>query len=273
MGRPRAAARPPSGSPRPAWAATPANLLPSYSSFADLDQACGSFCAEVNARPHRATRRRPRLTCPPGSSAGLHPVPVVPFTAALGVTRKAGGLSLVSFGGGRYSVPHQLAGQPVWARRHGDDAYDRRCRAGRPGRGRPAPGSPARAAPASATRTTRRRRGPRGEGPAGPDAGGGRVPGHRRRRLPAGWPRPPQPAPAGSGRRWPRPSSCPGCTRPLTWTGPWGRPPQPAGSATVTWTPSWPTRPPPRDGTPAQASEDRTLAQGTGSGPGPAAAR
>jgi hypothetical protein len=28
---------------------------------------------------------------------------------------------LVSFEGGRYSVPHQLAGQVVWARRHGDD--------------------------------------------------------------------------------------------------------------------------------------------------------
>ena len=100
---------------------TPANLLPSYSSFADLDQACGSFCAEVNARPHRATRRAP-ADMPAGELGRLHPVPVVPFTAALGVTRKAGGLSLVSFGGGRYSVPHQLAGQPVWARRHGDDA-------------------------------------------------------------------------------------------------------------------------------------------------------
>ena len=51
----------------------------------------------------------------------LHPVPASPFTAALGVTRKVDGLSLVSFEGGRYSVPHQLAGQVVWARRHGDD--------------------------------------------------------------------------------------------------------------------------------------------------------
>ena len=51
----------------------------------------------------------------------LHPVPSAPFTATLGVTRKVDGLSLVSFEGGRYSVPHQLAGQVVWARRHGDD--------------------------------------------------------------------------------------------------------------------------------------------------------
>jgi hypothetical protein len=50
----------------------------------------------------------------------LHPVAAVPFTAALGVTRKADALSLVSFEGGQYSVPHQLAGQAVWVRRHGE---------------------------------------------------------------------------------------------------------------------------------------------------------
>jgi hypothetical protein len=72
---------------------TTANLLPGYPSFASLDEACGRFCGEVNARPHR--------------------VPAAPFTAALGVTRKVDGLSLVSFEGGRYSVPHQLAGQAV----------------------------------------------------------------------------------------------------------------------------------------------------------------
>jgi hypothetical protein len=99
---------------------TSANLLPGYSSFADLDQACGSFCGEVNARPHRATRRAPADMLAEELSR-LHPVPAAPFTAALGVTRKVDGLSLVSFEGGRYSVPHQLAGQPVWARRHGGD--------------------------------------------------------------------------------------------------------------------------------------------------------
>ena len=43
-----------------------------------------------------------------------------PFTAALGVTRKVDALSLVTFEGGQYSVPHELAGQPVWVRRHGE---------------------------------------------------------------------------------------------------------------------------------------------------------
>jgi hypothetical protein len=52
--------------------------------------------------------------------ARLHPVPAAPFTAAFGVTRKVDALSLVTFEGGRYSVPHELAGQPVWVRRHGE---------------------------------------------------------------------------------------------------------------------------------------------------------
>lgn len=45
----------------------------------------------------------------------LHPVPAVPFTAALGVTRKADALWLVSFEGGRYSVPHRTATHSRWS--------------------------------------------------------------------------------------------------------------------------------------------------------------
>ena len=51
--------------------------------------------------------------------ARLHPVPETPFTMALGITRTADNLSLVTFEGGQYSVPHELAGQVVWVRRHG----------------------------------------------------------------------------------------------------------------------------------------------------------
>jgi hypothetical protein len=97
---------------------TDANLLPGYGSFAELDVACGQFCQQVNARPHRETRRPPAQMLAE-EQMRLHPVPAVPFTGALGVTRKADALSLVSFEGGRYSVPHQLAGQAVWVRRHG----------------------------------------------------------------------------------------------------------------------------------------------------------
>ncbi len=96
-----------------------ANLLPEYGSFAALEAACGGFCDQVNARPHRVTRRAPAEMLAE-EQLRLHPVAAAPFTAALGVTRKADALSLVTFEGGQYSVPHQLAGQSVWVRRHGE---------------------------------------------------------------------------------------------------------------------------------------------------------
>jgi hypothetical protein len=95
-----------------------ANLLEEYATLAGLEAACAVFCDQVNARPHRATRRAPAEMLAE-ERARLHPVAAVPFTGTLGVTRKADALSLVSFEGARYSVPHQLAGQAVWVRRHG----------------------------------------------------------------------------------------------------------------------------------------------------------
>jgi hypothetical protein len=96
-----------------------ANLRPAYASFAELEAACQAFCDLVNARPHRITRRAPAEMLGE-ERARLHPVPAVPFTAALGVTRTVDALSLVTFEGGQYSVPHQLAGQVAWVRRHGE---------------------------------------------------------------------------------------------------------------------------------------------------------
>jgi hypothetical protein len=98
---------------------TDANLREEYASFAELEAACAEFCGEVNARPHRITRRAPAEMLAE-ERARLHPVPAVPFTAALGVTRRVDALSLVTFEGGQYSVPHQLAGQAVHVRRHGE---------------------------------------------------------------------------------------------------------------------------------------------------------
>jgi hypothetical protein len=98
---------------------TEANLMPQYGSFAGLEQACAGFCGQVNARPHRVTRRPPAQMLAEERQR-LHPVPAVPFTAVLGTTRKADALSQISFEGGRYSVPHTLAGQAVWVRRHGE---------------------------------------------------------------------------------------------------------------------------------------------------------
>jgi hypothetical protein len=97
---------------------TSANLREEYGSFAELEAACQVFCDQVNGRPHRITRRAPAEMLAE-ERARLHPVPAAPFTAALGVTRKVDALSLVTYEGGQYSVPHELAGQPVWVRRHG----------------------------------------------------------------------------------------------------------------------------------------------------------
>ena len=97
---------------------TDANLLEEYTSFAGLEAACLGFCEQVNARPHRITRRAPAEMLAEERSP-LHLVPAAPFTAALGVTRKVDGLSLVAFEGGQYSVPHELAGQAVHVQRHG----------------------------------------------------------------------------------------------------------------------------------------------------------
>ena len=96
-----------------------------------------------------------------------------------------------TFEGGQYSVPHQLAGQVVHVRRHGEPGGDRPRRAGRAGRGRPSPGhhpgQPAArrgALPACPARGAE----PRAEGP---HRGRGGVPRDRRRRR----------AVAGRGRR------------------------------------------------------------------------
>ena len=66
-----------------------ANLLPGYASFAELEQACGVFCEQVNARPHRVTRRAPAEMLAEERQR-LHPLPPHPYTAAFGVTRRYG---------------------------------------------------------------------------------------------------------------------------------------------------------------------------------------
>ena len=160
-------------------------------SFAGLEAACEVFCEQVNARPHRVTRRAPAEMLAE-ERARLHPVPAAPFTAALGVTRRVDALSLVTFEGGQYSVPHQLAGQAVWVRRHGEQVVI--AHAGPDGPAEVArhlvttPGSPRRrrrALPA-ARRPARWTAGPRPR-----TAAEARVPGHRGRRR----------AVAGRGRR------------------------------------------------------------------------
>jgi hypothetical protein len=99
---------------------TEANLLGGYASFAELEVACAVFCDQVNARPHRVTRRAP-VEMLAEERARLHPLPAHPYTAAFGVTRTVGVTSpMVAFDHGSYSAPHTLAGQTVWVREHGD---------------------------------------------------------------------------------------------------------------------------------------------------------
>jgi transposase len=98
------------------------NLLEEYASFADLEVACEVFCAQVNARVHRVTRRTPEAMLAE-ERAYLHPVPADPHTVAFGLTRTvAPKTPMVTFEAGQYSVPHELLGQTVWVRVHGRGA-------------------------------------------------------------------------------------------------------------------------------------------------------
>lgn len=97
---------------------TEANLLPTYKSFAGLAAACEGFCAGVNARAHRATRRAPDEMLAEERHR-LHPLPERPYTAVFGVARTVGAnVPVVNFDGGEYSVPSSLRGEVVWARHH-----------------------------------------------------------------------------------------------------------------------------------------------------------
>lgn len=98
---------------------TDTNLLAEYGSFAELEQACEVFCEMVNARLHRVTRRAP-VEMLAQEQAQLHPVPAVPHTVAFGLARAvAARTPMVALDHGQYSVPHQLLGQQVWVRVHG----------------------------------------------------------------------------------------------------------------------------------------------------------
>jgi hypothetical protein len=98
-----------------------ANLLDGYENWVALEAACETFCAEVNARTHRVTRRAPTEMLAEERHR-LHRLPEHPWTTAFGETRTVGcPQPMVQFDWCLYSVPHRLAGQIVWVRRHGED--------------------------------------------------------------------------------------------------------------------------------------------------------
>lgn len=105
---------------------TDANLRDGYESWSELVDACDAFMAEVNGREHRATRRAPveMLT---EETARLHRLPVAPYTAVFGETRRVSWSATISYGGVAYSVPHTLADETVWVRVDGDEIVATHC--------------------------------------------------------------------------------------------------------------------------------------------------
>jgi hypothetical protein len=98
---------------------TDTNLLEQYDTFAELERACEQFCEQVNARVHRVTRRAP-VEMLRVEQTRLHPLPTVPHTVAFGLARTVPARTpMIALDGGQYSVPHQLLGQQVWVRVHG----------------------------------------------------------------------------------------------------------------------------------------------------------
>lgn len=100
---------------------TDANLLDDYADWAGLEDACATFCADINTRVHRVTRRAPAEMLAEERQR-LHRLPAHPWTAAFGQTRTVGcPQPMVQHDWCLYSVPHRLAGETVWVRRRGDE--------------------------------------------------------------------------------------------------------------------------------------------------------
>ena len=110
---------------------TDANLLDDYRSWTELVEACEAWMVEVNARPHRATRRPP-VEMLAEEQQRLHRLPDVAYTAVFGETRKVSWSATISYGGVLYSVPHTLADETVWVRVDGDQVVVTHCAASGP---------------------------------------------------------------------------------------------------------------------------------------------
>ncbi|MEJ7582522.1 MAG: IS21 family transposase, partial [Acidimicrobiales bacterium] len=97
---------------------TDANLLPAYTSWAQLAAACDAFMTEVNDRDHRVTRRAPTAMLAE-EQLRMHQLPAAGYTAVFGTTRQVSWSATISYGAVLYSVPHTLADEQVWARVEG----------------------------------------------------------------------------------------------------------------------------------------------------------
>ena len=105
---------------------TDANLRSDYAGWAELVEACDAWMARINSREHRVARRRP-VEMLVEEQQRLHRLPVAPYTAVFGETRKVTWSSTISFGGAAYSVPHTLVDETVWVRIDGDHIVVVQC--------------------------------------------------------------------------------------------------------------------------------------------------
>jgi len=104
---------------------TGTNLRDDYACFAELEQACVEFMAQVNDRQHRVTRRAPAEMLAE-ERARLHRVPIEPHTVVFGLARRVpANTPMVTFDHGQYSVPQSLLGEQVWVRATGVGAEER----------------------------------------------------------------------------------------------------------------------------------------------------
>ena len=95
------------------------NLRDEYPDWAALEAACAQFMADVNTRPHRATRQPP-VDLLAQEHEHMHRLPRLPHTLCFGQTRKVDRQATVSVGDAIYSVPHELIGERVWVRAEGE---------------------------------------------------------------------------------------------------------------------------------------------------------
>jgi len=95
------------------------NLRDEYADWQALERACEEFMADVNTRPHRATREAPVILLAQ-EHEHMHRLPKLPHTLCFGQTRKVDRQATVSVGDALYSVPHTLIGERVWVRADGE---------------------------------------------------------------------------------------------------------------------------------------------------------
>lgn len=99
---------------------TECNLLPAYDAFSALVDACEKLEEEVNGREHRESRRIPAEALQEELTM-MHRLPLEPYTAALGETRRVEANQTIRFGSVRYSLPKQWVDHEVWCRVEGEE--------------------------------------------------------------------------------------------------------------------------------------------------------